>query len=165
MNKIRLSFVAIFAVIVALTQYIISGEAQQNFLALATIFTATTQTITSNAAGTPVVVPAGGNLLNLQALDVAALAGSAGSDAVAISGTKFVHQLTGADGTKGGKLAVTATASICHIMMNTTAGVAKIYPGSGGTINGGSADAAFSALTGIKPIVCCTTAADTWICA
>jgi len=42
--------------------------------------------------------------------------------------------------------------------------VAKVYAESGGTINGAAADAAFSALTGIKPIICVKTAALTYLC-
>lgn len=98
--------------------------------------------------------------------EVVAAAGSAQGDAGALSGTKFYHQVTGADGTKGVILAAAAAADVgeVHTILNTTAGVLKVYPATGGTINGASANAAFSALTGIKPIVCYTTAASTWIC-
>lgn len=91
-------------------------------------------------------------------------AGTTVADAAALSATKHIHQLTGANGTVGWKFA-TSTAGQFEILLNATAGVAKIYAASGGTVNGGSADAAFSALTGIKPILCFSTAADTWICA
>lgn len=98
--------------------------------------------------------------------EVVASAGNAQSNAAALSGTKYFHQVTGADGTKGVILAAAAAADVgeVHTILNTTAGVLKVYPASGGTINGAAADAAFSALTGIKPIICYTTAASTWIC-
>lgn len=92
-------------------------------------------------------------------------AGTTVADAAALSGTKYVHQLTGADGTVGWKFVTATPVNSVQILLNTTAGVAKIYGESGSTINGGSADAAFSALTGIKPIICIKTAALTYICA
>jgi hypothetical protein len=93
-------------------------------------------------------------------------AGTVIGDAADLSGTKFVHQLTGANGTVGWQLPTVTAANVnqVHVLLNTTAGVAKLWPESGGTINGGSASAAFSALTGIKPIICVATAAATWIC-
>lgn len=161
MNKLK---VLALSLVTALLASVTNAQAQANFLALATIFNGATQTITSNAAGLPVQVPAGGNLTNLQALDVIALAGSSQGTGAAITATKFVHQLTGANGTLAATFAATPLFPICHLFMNTTAGVAVLYPATGGSINAGGANAAFSALTGIKPILCCTTAADTWIC-
>lgn len=95
-----------------------------------------------------------------------ASAGSVQGDAGALSGTKFFHQVTGADGIKGVILAAAGNENVgdVHFILNTTAGVLKVYPATGGTINGAAANSAFSALTGIKPIVCYTTAASTWIC-
>jgi hypothetical protein len=161
MNKIRITLCTLLLVVAS---NLLPAFAQQNYLALATIFTGATQTITSNAAGTPILVPAGGNLLNLQTLDTVAVAGTTVADATAMSGSIFVHRATGANGTAGVKFASTATAGICHLVMNTTAGVLNIYAASGGTVNGGSVNAVFAALTGIKPVLCCSTAADTWIC-
>lgn len=98
--------------------------------------------------------------------ETAAGAGTVIGDATDLSGTVFVHQLTGANGTVGWQLPTVTVANKnqVHFLLNTTAGVAKLWPESGGTINGGSASAAFSALTGIKPIVCVVTGAATWIC-
>lgn len=96
--------------------------------------------------------------------EVAAAAGTTVSDATALSATASIHRVTGADGTAGVKFA-TSTAGQFDIILNATAGVLKVYAASGGTVNGGSVDAAFSALTGIKPILCYSTAANTWICA
>lgn len=95
--------------------------------------------------------------------EVVAVAGTTVADATALSSSKHIHRVTGADGTAGVKFA-TSTAGQFEIILNGTAGVLKIYAASGGTVNGGSADAAFSALTGIKPILCYSTAADTWVC-
>lgn len=90
-------------------------------------------------------------------------AGTTTSDAAALSTSKYVHQITGANGTVGWKFA-SLVAGDFHILMNTTAGVAKIYAPTGGTVNGGSTDAAFSALTGIKPIVCYASTTLALIC-
>lgn len=90
-------------------------------------------------------------------------AGSTVSDAAALSGTKHIHQLTGANGTVGWKFA-SATAGQVEILLNTTAGVPKVYAVAGGTCNGGAADAACTLVTGIVAHVCYATAANAWIC-
>lgn len=95
--------------------------------------------------------------------EAVAAAGSTTSDAAALSAKIHVHRVTGADGVKGVKFASPGVGAF-EFILNTTAAVLKIYPEAGGTINGGSADAAFSALTGIKPIICYCTAAATWVC-
>lgn len=91
-------------------------------------------------------------------------AGTTVADAAQLSATKIVHQITGANGTVGWKMSASMPVDSVQILLNTTAGVAKIYAESGGTVNGGSADAAFTALTGIKPIICVKTAALTYLC-
>ena len=91
-------------------------------------------------------------------------AGTTVADAAALSATKGVHQITGANGTVGWKFVTATPIGSVQILLNTTAGVAKIYGESGSTVNGGAADAAFTALTGIKPIVCVKTAALTYLC-
>lgn len=91
-------------------------------------------------------------------------AGTTVADAAALSATKVVHRLTGANGTVGWKMTSTMPVGSMHFLLNTTAGVALIYADVGGTVNGGATDAAFSALTGIKPIICVKTAALTYIC-
>jgi hypothetical protein len=100
--------------------------------------------------------------------EAVAAAGSAQGSAAALSATKFLHQVTGADGTKGVILPATvaADAGKVHLILGTTAGVLKIYPATGGTINGGSANAALSFTTGVLMHMCWPSAtADTWICA
>jgi hypothetical protein len=96
--------------------------------------------------------------------EVVAGAGTTVADAAALSGTKYVHQVTGANGTVGVKFVTATPVGSVQIILNTTAGVLKVYGESGSTVNGGSADAAFSALTGVKPIICIKTAALTYIC-
>lgn len=112
---------------------------------------------TGQITGTGLVFP----VANYETL---AGAGTTVADAAALSATKHIHQITGANGTVGWKFAA-STAGQFEILLNGTAGVAKIYANTGGTVNGGSVNAAFSALTGIKPILCISTAVDTWICA
>ena len=98
--------------------------------------------------------------------EVVAGAGTNQATGAALSGTRFVHQLTGANGTVGWRLpAVTvANRNQVHFFLNTTAGIANLYPETGGTINGLAANAVFAAATGVKPIVCVVTGAATWIC-
>ena len=101
----------------------------------------------------------------LASSETVAGAGTTVADAAQLSATKIVHRITGAKGTVGWKMSASMPVNSVQILLNTTAGVAKIYAESGGTVNGGSADAAFSALTGIKPIICIKTAALTYLCA
>ena len=91
-------------------------------------------------------------------------AGTTVADAAALYATKYVHQITGANGTVGWKFSTSTPVGSVQILLNTTAGVAKVYGESGSTMNGGSVDAAFTALTGVKPIICIKTAALTYIC-
>lgn len=91
-------------------------------------------------------------------------AGTVVGDAAALSATKHVHQITGANGTVGWKFATSAAGQF-EFLLNTTAGVPKVYAASGGTCNGGAADAACTLVTGIVSHICYSTAADTWICA
>lgn len=92
-------------------------------------------------------------------------AGTDVTNAAQLSATVGVHRITGANGTVGWKFSSSTPIGSFQILLNGTAGVAKVYAEAGGTVNGGSADAAFSALTGIKPIICVKTAALTYLCA
>lgn len=92
-----------------------------------------------------------------------ASAGSTTSDAGALTVTKGFHQVTGADGVKGVKVGSMVAGDI-HVLLNTTAAVLKVYAPTGGTVNGAGADVAFSALTGIKPIICVATSTTALIC-
>lgn len=90
-------------------------------------------------------------------------AGTTIANATAMSVTKHVHRLTGANGTVGWKFG-TSVAGQFEVLLNTTAGVPLIYAASGGTCNGGSADAACTLVTGIVAHLCYSTAVNTWIC-
>ncbi len=90
-------------------------------------------------------------------------AGTTSANAAVLTAGSNIFRLTGANGTVGWRLPASVAGEF-KILLNTTAGVANIYANTGGTVNGGSVDAAFVALTGIKPILCFSTAVDTWIC-
>lgn len=95
--------------------------------------------------------------------EVVAGAGTTVADAGALAATKHIHQLTGANGTVGWAFAA-STAGQFEFLLNTTAGVPKIYANTGGTCNGGSANAACTLVTGIVGHLCYSTAVDTWVC-
>jgi hypothetical protein len=101
-------------------------------------------------------------------VETVAGAGTNQATGAALSGTKSIHRLTGANGTVAWVLpnATAFTIGSVHTLLNTTAGVANIFPAVGGadTINGAAADAVFAALTGIKPIICVQYTASAWIC-
>jgi len=109
----------------------------------------------------------GGGGLNFQSTyeEAVAGAGTTVSDAAALSATKPVHQLTGANGTVGWKFVTATPIGSIQILLNTTAGVPKIYGESGSTCNGGATDAACTLVTGIGPHICWKAAALTYICA
>lgn len=90
-------------------------------------------------------------------------AGTTVADAAALSATKHVHQITGANGTVGWKFATAVTGQV-EILLSTTAGVPKIYAVSGGSCNGGGADVACTLLSGISPHICWASSANAWIC-
>jgi hypothetical protein len=77
------------------------------------------------------------------ALDALAPAGSASTDATAI--TKMFSVVTGADGTKGVIMPVPSVAAAQYLVYSATAtNGLKIYPPAGCSINGGSTDAAIT---------------------
>lgn len=82
-----------------------------------------------------------------------ASAGSTQSDGAAVSGAVPFYNVSGGDGTKGVVLPV-AFAGTELAVYNAGAGALKIYPATGGAINGGSANAALSlAAKGISRLV------------
>lgn len=145
---------AAFQIVPGATSFSIrnNADAADNFI----IADAGTATLTGQLTLPGINVPAAN-------FETVAGAGSSVSDAAALSATKHIHQLTGANGTLGWKFA-SATAGQVEILLNTTAGVPKVYAVSGGTCNGGSADAACTLVTGIVAHVCYATAANAWIC-
>lgn len=76
-------------------------------------------------------------------VDTVASAGSTTSDAAALTGR--INTVTGADGTKGVKIVNAGTAGDVIEVYNAVAtNGLKIYPPTGDTLNGGSADAALT---------------------
>lgn len=73
----------------------------------------------------------------------AAAAGSTTTDATVLTTTSQAIVITGADATKGVRLADLAVDAEIKVI-NNAAAVLKIYPPTGGTINGGAADAPIS---------------------
>jgi len=96
-----------------------------------------------------------------------AAAGTNQATAGALVGGKAVYPVTGANGTVGVKLAA-ADAQLGNeikIGNRVATAVLRIYPPTGGTINGASANAAFDTASGKGATLICMTAASggTWI--
>ena len=96
-----------------------------------------------------------------------AAAGSTTADAgVLPAGTSRVYPTTAADGIKGVRVnaADKITGRTILIGNGASAAVLKVYPPSGGTVNGAAADAAFSSVSGKGVIMhCLNAAANTWL--
>jgi len=96
-----------------------------------------------------------------------AAAGSATGDAgVLPAGTSSVYPTTAADDTKG--VRVHASDKVTGRMLFVGNGVSnkilKVYPPTGGTINGAAADAAFSSDSGKGVVlVCLSSVSNTWL--
>jgi hypothetical protein len=96
-----------------------------------------------------------------------AAAGTTTADATALpSGTAHVYPTTAADGTKGVRVSATdkVTGRMLFIGNGVSNAILKVYAPSGGTINGASADAAFSSASGKGVvIVCLDQTANSWL--
>lgn len=96
-----------------------------------------------------------------------AAAGTTTSDATELpAGTANVYPTTGADGTKGVRIHASdkVTGRELKIGNGVSNQILKIYPPSGGTINGAAADAAFSSASGKGVIiVCLSDSSNTWL--
>lgn len=96
-----------------------------------------------------------------------AAAGTTTSDAGALpAGTASVYPTTGADDTKGVVIDVAdkVTGRMLFIGNGVSNKILKVYPPSGGTINGASADAAFSSASGKGVvIICLSSGSNTWL--
>lgn len=96
-----------------------------------------------------------------------AAAGSAAGDATALpAGTAQIYPTTGADDAKGVKLTASdqVTGRMIFIGNGVSNKILKVYPPSGGAINGASADAAFSSASGKGVIICClSSGGNTWL--
>lgn len=86
-------------------------------------------------------------------------AGSVIGDAAALS-TGFTV-ITGANGTLGWKLPVTTGGDVV-ILKGTTAGVAKIWPQTGGQINAVGTSTAMSLASGVIPVILISISATQW---
>jgi hypothetical protein len=95
-----------------------------------------------------------------------AAAGTISADATVLpSGTASVYPTTGADGTKGVRISAadTVTGKRIDIANGAAAAVLKVYPPTGGTINGGSVDAAYSSASGRGAhLICLSGSGNTW---
>lgn len=80
---------------------------------------------------------------SIRAVAALASAGSTQADAGAVSGAVPVYNVSGGDGTKGVVLPVVVAGTELTVY-NAGAGILKVYPASGGSINGASANAALS---------------------
>jgi hypothetical protein len=96
-----------------------------------------------------------------------AAAGSTTADAGALpAGTAGVYPTTAADNTKGVGInaADKVTGRTLFIGNGVSDKILKVYPPSGGAINGAAADAAFSSVSGKGVIVVCLSSGDnTWL--
>ncbi len=86
-------------------------------------------------------------------------AGSVIGDAAQLS--TGITVITGANGTLGWKLPVTTGGDVV-ILKGTTAGVAKLWPQTGGQINAVGTSTAFSMPTGVIPVILVSVSATQW---
>lgn len=95
-----------------------------------------------------------------------AAAGSTTSDATVLpAATAKIYPTTAADGTKGVRIHADdkADGNVLVIGNGVSNQILKVYPPSGGTINGAAADAAYSSASGKSVMIWCTSAAsNTW---
>jgi hypothetical protein len=88
-----------------------------------------------------------------------AAAGTTLSTAAPLAAT--VNHVTGADSTKGVRLPAARAGTLVAVYNATAGQTLSVYPPSGGTINGGSANAAVS-LTALTPALFLATSATNW---
>ena len=95
-----------------------------------------------------------------------AAAGSTTSDAgVLPAATGRVYPTTAADGTKGVRVHASdkVQGRMIHVGNGVSNAVLKVYPPSGGSINGAAADAAFSSVSGKGvTLICLNSTSNTW---
>lgn len=96
---------------------------------------------------------------NLLAVSAVTAAGSTAGDAAQLS--QGLNVVTGADGTKG-VILPTAVPGMQVLVKGVTAGVLKVYPKTGGTINALSASAAMSLASGAIPAIFVASSATQW---
>lgn len=98
--------------------------------------------------------------------ETVAAAGTVQGDATSLGNVAW-HRVTGADATKGVKLPITSGLAVgmIHYIQNTTAAVLKIWPETGGAINGLSANTNIATVSGVVTVACRVTGTNTWDCA
>jgi hypothetical protein len=96
-----------------------------------------------------------------------AAAGSSTSDATVLPvGTATIYPTTAADGTRGVKISVAdqVTGRTLYIGNGVSNQILKVYGPTGAVINGASADAAFSSVSGKGVIITCLSGSgNTWL--
>ena len=96
-----------------------------------------------------------------------AAAGTAYTDAGALpAGTSSVYPTTAADDTKGVIISDSdkVTGRVLFIGNGVSNKILKVYPATGGTINGASANVAFSSASGKGVIaICLSSGSNTWL--
>lgn len=133
-----------------------AGTGAANQLGVGTYAGICTETAASGADYGVVDLNAATNLLAVSAVTAA---GSAIGDAAQLS--QGLNIVTGADGTKGVILPV-AVPGMQVIVKGVTAGVLKVYPKTGATINALSASAAISLASGAIPATFVASSATQW---
>lgn len=128
------------------------------------IGTSNTSAITIGAAS---IATALAGPVTLSIGDSTAAAGSTNADAQGLpAGTASVYPTTAADDTKGVIIDVAdkVTGRTLFIGNGVANKILKVYPPSGGTINGAAANAAFSSVSGKGVIITClSSGSNTWL--
>lgn len=131
---------------------------------VANLGTSNTSQVNIAAASIPTAIP--GPMQHVAGGSTAA-AGSTNADATALpAGTAMVYPTTAADDTKGVILnaADKVTGRTILIGNGVSNKILKVYPPSGGTINGAAANAAFSSASGKGVMIhCLDSGANTWL--
>jgi len=129
-----------------------------------TIGATSTGAVTIGATSQALIIP-GPQTMGIGASTAAA--GTTTSDAGALpAGTASVYPTTGADDTKGVVIHASdkVTGRKIFIGNGVSNKILKVYPASGGTINGAGADVAFSSASGKGVvIVCLSSGSNTWL--
>lgn len=141
-----------------------TGAANSGTAGTVSIGASNASSITLGAASVPVVTPGpstcapGGST---------AAAGTTVADAGALpAGTARVYPTTAADDTKGVVVSTSdkVTGRLIFIGNGVSNKILKVYGPSGASINGASADAAFSSASGKGVIMCClSSGSNTWL--
>lgn len=121
--------------------------------------------VIANATTVQVVLGSRAGGLSVSGTTTAAAGSATGDAAVLPAGTARVYPTSGADGTKGVRInaADQVTGRTLYIG-NSAAAILKVYPPTGGTINGGAANAAVSSVSGKGVVlICIDGTANTWL--